>query len=91
MHRLLNVPILHNKNYWTLQPVKVGVQDEADPIKWSQIIYDFIYFPLFLLLRMSQKVPGLTKYTFRQFSLPYQKGISVQSGEILLVISYWKL
>ena len=41
--------------------------------KLSQIIYYFICFTNFLLFRMSQKVPGLTKYTFQQGILPYQK------------------
>ena len=56
---------------WTLQPVKLGVPDEAQPRKWYQIIYYYICFPLFLLFGMEQKVPGLTKYTFQQGSLSY--------------------
>ena len=31
------------------------------------------------------------KYTIQQVSIPYQKEISFQSGEILLNISYWNL
>ena len=42
-------------------------------------------------LHMSQKLPGLIKYTFQQESLPYHKEILVQVGEILLYISYWTL
>ena len=47
--------------------------------------------PLLLLLNMNQKVPVLTKYTFQQGSIPYQKEISFQYGEMLLEISYWTL
>ena len=64
VHWLFNVPGLHNKYYWTLKTVKLGVQDESQPSKWSQMIYHFFFFPLFLLFRMARKVQGLTKYTF---------------------------
>ena len=55
------------------------------------MIYYLICFPLYLLLRMDQKLPGLTKYTFQQGSLPYQKEISAQRRGVLLDISYWTL
>ena len=55
------------------------------------MIYYLICFPLLILLYMSQKLPGLTKYKFQQGSITYQKEISVQSEEIILDISYWKL
>ena len=87
LHWLCNVPVWHNKNNWNIQPVKLGVQDKAQPRKLSQMIYYFICFPLFLLFRMAKKVPGLTKYTFKQVILPYQMKISAQDGEILLDIS----
>ena len=43
VHLLWNVPGLHYKHYWTLQPVKIGGQYESQPIKWSQMIYYFIF------------------------------------------------
>ena len=49
-------------------------------MKWSQIIYYFIYFQLFSLLYMAQKLIGLTKSTFQQGILPYHKEILVQGG-----------
>ena len=58
---------------WTLQPVKIEIQDDAHPIKWSQMIYYLICLPDFLFFRMTQKSPSLTKYTFQKVSLPYQK------------------
>ena len=91
VHWFFNVPGWHNKNCWTLQPFKLGVQDEAQPRKWSRMIYYFICFPLLLLFRMAQKVPGLTKYTFQQGSLTCQKKIIVQARSLLLEISYWAL
>ena len=51
----------------------------------------FVIFPLLLHFLMAPKVPGLTKYTFQQESLPYQKKISVQSGKNLLDVSYCTL
>ena len=58
-------------HYWNLQPFKLGVQYEAHPRKWLHMIYYFICFPT---------LPGLTKCTFQQGSLTYQKEISVQDG-----------
>ena len=58
-------------HYWNLQPFKLGVQDEAHPRKWLQMIYYFICFPI---------LPGLTKCTFQQGNLSYKKEISVQDG-----------
>ena len=40
---------------------------------------------------MAHKSPVLAKYTFQHVRLNYLKKISVQSGEILLEISYWTL
>ena len=73
--------------YWTLQPVKLEGQDEAQHIKWSKMIYYFVCLPLFLLFHMARKASGLEKYTFQHGSLPHQKEIIVQAGEILLGIS----
>ena len=58
------------KHDWTLQLVKLGGWDEAQPGKWSQMIYYFICLPLLIHSHMVQKVPGLTKYTFQHGSLP---------------------
>ena len=80
VHLLLNVPVRHNKNNLILQPVKLGGQDDAHTSKWSQNIYYFICLPFLLVLHMAQKIPGLTKYTFQQGSLPYHKEIFVQGG-----------
>ena len=91
LYWMWDVPGWHNKNDWTLQPVKLSGQDKEHPRKWSQMIYYFICFPFFLLFHMSRKVPGLTKYTFQQVILPCQKEISVQAGKMLLKISYWKI
>ena len=49
------------------------------------------FFPILILFHMAQNLPGLTKYTFEQGSLPRQKEIKVQAGEIILDIFYWKL
>ena len=58
------------------------------------VTYDifFHFFPTFAHPTHVPKITRLNKiYTFQQGSIPYQKEISVQSGEILLEISYWKL
>ena len=70
---------------------QLGGQDEAQPSKWLQMIYYFICFPPLFLFRMAQKVPDLTKNSFQYGSLPYQKQILVQAGEVLLNIFYWTL
>ena len=57
VHWLCNVLGWYNKNDWPLQPVKIGLQDESQPIKWSQIIYYLICFPFLLLLSMARKFP----------------------------------
>ena len=88
VHWLWNVPGL-NKKYWTLQPVKIEGHDEAYTRKWPQVIYYFIYLPLFILLYMTWKAPGLERYTFQHGSITYQKEISVQYGEMTLEITYW--
>ena len=44
--------------------------------------------PTFILLRMSQNIPGLTTYKFQQGSLLYQNKFSVQAVEILLDVSF---
>ena len=91
MHLLWNVTGWYNKNNWTLKLVKIWIQDEEHTRKWSHMIHYFICFPIFLLFHMAWKLLGLTKYTFQQVSLPYQKLMSVQYGEILLGISYCTL
>ena len=48
-----DVPGLHNKNYCTIQPVKLGLQDDAQPKKWSQTIYYLICFQILILSRMA--------------------------------------
>ena len=78
MHSALMSEAYITIHYWNLQPFKLGAQDEAHPIKWSQMIYYFICFPILLLFQMDQKVPGLTKCTFQQGSFFCQKEISVQ-------------
>ena len=39
MHWLWNILGLNNKNDWTRQPVKLKVQDEAQPINCTHMIY----------------------------------------------------
>ena len=79
------------KTYWTIQPFKLWGQGDTHPIKLSHMIYYFICFSLVILFHMAQKLPGLKKYKFQQGSIPYQKEISAQSGEIFLDISYCTL
>ena len=51
----------------------------------------FILFPNFDPLPHGPKITGIKKCTLQQGSVPYQKEISFQGGEILLEISYWKI
>ena len=62
LHCLWNIPDWHNKNYWTLQPVKLGGHNNSQTRKWSQMMYYFIFLPLFLLFHMPTKVPDLKTY-----------------------------
>ena len=41
MHWLWYVPGCKNRNYWNLQPFKLGIQDKAHPRKCSQMINYF--------------------------------------------------
>ena len=65
-----NVAGWRNKTYWTLKIVKLGGQDEAQPIKLSQIIYYF-FFPTFSPLPHGPKSTRLDKIyiSTKKFSL----------------------
>ena len=60
-------------NNWTLKPVTLEGQYDAQTSKWPQMIYYSICFPPLILLCMARKAPGLKKYTVQQGSSPCQK------------------
>ena len=70
---LWNISVWNNRNYWTPQPVKLEYQEQSHPSKWSQVIYYFICFPLFLITHMDQKAPGLANIYFNKEVFPIRR------------------
>ena len=88
---LWNVPIIIFKNDKYVQPVKLEGEEEANLSRYVYMVYYFFCFALFILFWMALKSPVFLNNTLIHGSLPYQKELSVQSGEIILNISYWSL
>ena len=93
LHWMSNVPGWHNKNYWTLKPVKLGGQDELQPIKWSQMIFSFHLFPNFSPLLHGPENTRLNKIYISTRKSSLSEGNFIPSwrnniGNILLYTMY---
>ena len=83
----LQEEILKWRTFTTIQTRFPGIGKSK---QHSYMLY-YYFFPLFLLLWIPLKYPGLIKYTLIQGSLPYHRELSVMYGKILLDIFSWSL